>query len=415
MEVFKPFLSRSYFNKFEKSNNFSRFVCPYNFDVRSRKKIEILKKNEHNIFNFRNDDCEKEKLKSWIDGSILVSSKQKVFYVYEMSYKVSGVLYSMLGIVGVLKLPEEDEDFIVTCKESVLEDVERNFEFLKKFGFSSSPVCAFCDGEENEKFNSIIKNKVSSSYMYKAKQDSVVHKIWKINEKEHIDFLVDFFNDRVYYVFSGVEKFESAVKYKNYLKESGIVVGENNNYILSLVFLKNSLNFTALPLHRMISGVYNFDGKDVLDMAFQYFDVKQCKTLDSMRSVLFNCRREDKNSFGIYIDEKYYVFSLKDKKSIEKYSSFHPFENMDSCILDRLFLHDILNVDEKDVSYCNVDGIATYCVDSGDAFFATYLSAIRSSEFFNFLKSGKKLPDRSYSFFPNPVEGLLFYVLDENI
>ena len=414
MEIFKPFLGRSYFNKFEKSNNFSRFVCPYNFEVKSQRKIAALTNNEYNVFNLKDDRYGREKFRSWLEGSILVSSKKLIFYIYEMSYKVSGVLYSVLGIAGALKLPEEKDEFVVTCKEAVSGEVEKNFEFLKEFGFSSSPVCAFFEEKDEARFNNIIKNKMLSSYIYKAKHDNVVHKIWKVEEKENIDFLVDFFKDKVYYIFSGVEKFEAAVKYRDYLRENGVELKEDQNYILGLVFLKSSLNMTMLPLHRIVSGVYVFDEQDILKKASKYFDVKRCRTLDSMRNSLFNFRRQNKISFGIYADEKYSIFSLKDEKVLDDcYSDFSPFEKMDSFVLDRLFLNEILNVDKSDISYCNVDLFATNCVDCGDAFFSTYLSAVRSSEFFNILKLKKKLPQRSYSFFPNPVEGLLFYVLRE--
>ena len=53
MGIFEPFFSYTYFNRFEKSNNFSKYVCPYNFEVDFKEREFTLKKNEYNIFNFR--------------------------------------------------------------------------------------------------------------------------------------------------------------------------------------------------------------------------------------------------------------------------------------------------------------------------------------------------------------------------
>ncbi len=415
MEVFKPFLGQNYFNKYEKSNNFSRFVCPYNFEVESYEKSLIFKKNEHNVFNFKDNKEGRSDFKSWTEGSVLVQSKNLAFYIYEMSYKISGVLYSLKGIVGALKLPEKGEDYVITCEETDEEDVKTNFEFLKNSGFSSSPVCAFVDCKDSKKILNLIKGKMISSYIFKAKHRNVVHKIWKIEDTESINFLLDFFKNRVYYVFSGVEKYEASIRYRDFLREDNKIEGERKeDYILTLAFLKDNLSFTMLPYHRLVSGSFMFDSEEILKKVSEYFEIIRCKTLDSMRSTLFNCRREEKISFGFYVDESYAVFILKDIEKVKEMFNFEEGfeEKFDLIVLNRLLLQKILNVNSKEVSYSFVDKAATEFVDVGDACFCIYLNAIRSSEFFDVIKSNKKLPKKSYCFFPNPVEGLLFYVLD---
>ena len=415
MEVFKPFLGQNYFNKYEKSNNFSRFVCPYNFEVESYEKSLIFKKNEHNVFNFKDNREGRSDFKNWVEGSVLVQSKNLAFYIYEMSYKISGVLYSLKGIVGILKLPEMGEDYVITCEETDEEDVRTNFEFLKNSGFSSSPICAFVDCRDSKKFLNLINGKMISSYIFKAKQQNVVHKIWKIEDLESINFLLDFFKDRVYYIFGGVEKYEASIRYRDFLRENGETTGEKKeDYILTLTFLKDDFSFTALPYHRLVSGFFMFDNEEISKKVSEYFEIIHCKTLDSMRSTLFNCRREERISFGFYADESYSVFVLNDVEKVKKiFGNEEIFdEKSDVLVLNRLLLGKILNVGSTEISYSYVDRVATESVDSGDACFCIYLNAIRSGEFFGVLKSNKKLPKKSYSFFPNPVEGLLFYVLD---
>ncbi len=415
MEVFKPFLGQNYFNKYEKSNNFSRFVCPYNFEVESYEKSLIFKKNEHNVFNFKDNKEGRSEFKSWVEGSVLVPSKNPAFYIYEMSYKISGVLYSLKGIVGVLKLPEKGEDYVISCAEPDEDDVIKNFEFLKDSGFSSSPVCAFIDCKDGSKFLNLIKGKMVSSYIFKAKQRNVVHKIWKIEDVESVKLLLDFFKNRVYYIFSGVEKYEASIRYRDFLRENGEAKGEKKeDYVLTLAFLKDDISFTALSYHRLVSGSFMFDSEEILKKVSEYFDIINCKTLDSMRSTLFNCRREEKVSFGFYADESYSVFVLKDIEKVKKMFVDEEWvnEKFDIFVLNRLLLGKILNVDYKEISYSFIDKAATESVDVGDACFCIYLNAIRSGEFFGVIKSNKKLPKKSYSFFPNPVEGLLFYVLN---
>lgn len=403
MEVFKPFCAYTYFRRFEKSNNFSRFVCPYNFRVNFKENEKNLTKNEHNVFNFKKDEEGKEKLKSWIDGSILVSNKSPSFYVYEISYKVFGVVYNLVGVVGALKLPEEGEkEFLVTCEETLKEEVEFNLNFLNNSSFFSSPVCAMYEEEQTEVVSNLIKSAMASSCIFKAKQNGVMHKVWEINEEESLNILKEFFKDKVYYVVCGTEKLNAAISHKkNLKKKEGL---ENENYVMTFLFPKK-LSLTALPIHRVVSGIEMFDGEEILKKASEKFNITPCKTLDSMRKTLFNFKRNNENAFGFYADGCYSVLSLKEKD--EKRSFL---ESLDVFVLNKLFLNEILNIKSENVSFAYLDNAASFYVDSGDACFAIFLNAVRSEEIFNIVKLKEKLPEKSFNFFPKPAEGLLFYV-----
>ena len=403
VEVFKPFFAYTYFKRFEKSNNFSRFVCPYDFRVNFKENEKNLIKNEHNVFNFKEDKEGKNKLKSWIDGSILVSNKTPSFYVYEISYKVFGVVYSLVGVVGALKLPEEGEkEFLVVCEETLKEEVEFNSNFLKNSSFFSSPICAMYEGEQTEVVSNLIKGTMASSCIFKAKQNNIMHKVWEINEEESLKILKEFFKDRVYYVVCGTEKLNAAILCKNEAKENENL--NSNNYVMAFLFPKK-ISLTTLPIHRVVSGIEMFDGEEILKKASEKFNITPCKTLDSMRKTLFNFKRNNENAFGFYADDCYSVLSLR-----EKDEKRHFLESLDVFVVDRLFLDEILNVKSENVSYAYLDNAASYCVDCGDACFAIFLNAIRSEEFFNVVKPREKFPAKSFNFFPKPAEGLLFYV-----
>ena len=417
MEVFEPFFSYTYFSRFEKSNNFSKYVCPYNFEVDFKETKFMLAKNEYNILNFKKEAGEL-KLKTWIDDSVLIRSQSKSFYIYEISYKISSVIYSLIGIVGALKLPQENDkdDFIFTCEETLEEEVEENFNFLKNYGFYSSPVCALYEGEKDNKVLNIIKSKMQYSYLFKAKQNNVVHKIWRVDDLETVEILVDFFKNMKYYIVGGTEKYEAAIKYKEHLKndKDRKNLGCDENFVMTLLFPKDSFFFTTLPVHRLVSGIDMFDGQEILKKSSKYFEISSCKTLNSMRKTLFNFRRQGENAFGLYADDCYSVLSLKDKEIFKEfdYDDFSYFKKFDVFIADKIFLKHILNIPDKNIYYSVVDSSASCCVDCGEACFAVILSAIRSGEFFEVVKSKKKFLKKSFSFFPKPVEGLLFYVFN---
>ena len=328
-----------------------------------------------------------------------------------MSYKIFDNVYTLTGIVGELKLPEKEENYLYSCEQTLKQEVEKNFNFVKDSNFLSSPVCVLCDGELETKNMNLIRKKMSCSYMFKAKQNNVVHKLWKVEEKEIIDVLVDFFKDKDYYIISGTEKYESAIKYRDFLKENSKQKDLNfKNSIMALAFLKNDFSFATLPVHRLVSGINMFFGEEILNKASKYFDINFCKSLDSMRNMLFSFRRNEKHAFGIYADGSHNVLVLKDEKILNDFfKDDKEYEKFDTLMVDEFFLKEVLKLNSSNISYCCVDKFASDVVDSGDACFAIYLSAVRSEDFFNILKSKGKFPEKSFYFFPKPVEGLLFY------
>ena len=273
-----------------------------------------------------------------------------------MSYKISEQVYTLTGIVGELKLPEKEENYVNFCEQTLKEEISYGFNFIKNSGFLSSPVCFFCSDELETKSMNLIRKKMSCSYIFKAKQNSVVHKLWRIEEKEIVDVLIDFFKNKDYYIISGTEKYESLIKYRDFLKENSKKQYSNfKNSVMALVFLKTDFSFAALPMHRLISGINMFFGDDILKKASKYFNVNFCRSLDSMRSMLFNFRRNEKHAFGFYADGVYNVLNLKDEKILEDFFKDNKvYEKFDTLMVDEFFLKKVLGLNSSNISYCNV-------------------------------------------------------------
>ncbi len=410
MDIFKPFLGYNYFNRFEKSNNFSRLVCPYNFELFYEDASFIYSKNENNIFNIKVGVSTKDMFKNWLGGSVVVASKVPSFYIYEMSYKISGFNYVLTGVVGALKLLDSDEDYLTFCEDCLDGEIEEQFEFLKNSGFYSSPICALYEEDEDLKFLNIIKATMTSSYLFKAKQNNVLHKIWKVFEPKAVDIFKNYFKNKKYFLVCGTEKYRAAAKYRELVGGAG---EDSSNYVMAFLFPKSDFNFTALPIHRLVSGIDMFDSEKMLNSVSKYFDVKGCKTLDSMRNVMFNFKRDNKTAFGFYADDGYSALSLKDEGLVKNFfEEYTNYEQLDVVVLNEIILKNMLNISPSCLGYSCVDSVASLAVDSGDACFAIFLNGLRSSEFFELIKGGRKLPTKSFSFFPKPVEGLLFYLLN---
>ena len=111
MSTIKPFKGLFYTDKSTKSNNLSRVVCPPYDMISDEQKAELKSKSEFNAVNLEAPDSyedAKKKLDEWIKNKVLTFDETPSIYIYEISYKVNSETYRLKGIVGGLKLPENE-------------------------------------------------------------------------------------------------------------------------------------------------------------------------------------------------------------------------------------------------------------------------------------------------------------------
>lgn len=415
----KPFKGLYYTDKPTKSNNLSRVVCPPYDIISNEQKAELKSKNKFNAVNLEAPDSydeAKKNLDEWINNKILTFDESPSIYIYEISYKVNNETYRLKGIIGVLKLPEKEEDYIIIHKNAVDDHKINRMQLLNKTNCQFSPIFAIYKDNENE-IKNLMRAAIKSNYLAKSKQNNIIHKMWKISDPDIINNFEKLFNNKTYYIADGHNRLEAACSYRDNLREEQNVSDDHPaNFIMTFFAEQNDPALTMLPTHRIVSNINMFDSDNMFEQASQYFDIIECKTFKSTRNTMFGLRRKNKNAFGIYTDGCYSVLVLKDNDIMKEISNkSDEYNNLDVTVLHKLFFEKILNIDPEQITYNQSANKACQCVDNGDACFAVFLSATRINEAIDISKNKENMPSNSTLFFPKPVSGLMFYSLNSEI
>ncbi len=416
MSTIKPFRGLYYTDKSTKSNNLSRVVCPPYDMISDEQKEELKLKNEFNAVNLElpsSYEEAKKTLDEWIKNKILTFDETPSIYIYEISYKVNNETYRLKGIIGGLKLPEKEETYILPHKSIISEHEIDRIELLDRTNCEFSPICVLYNDDEN-KIKHMIYTVAKSNYLAKAKQNNIMHKIWKISDPDTISTFEKLFNNKTYYITDGHNRLKAACSYREKLRENENITEDHPaNFIMTFFIEQNDQALTILPTHRIVSNIDMFDSDDMLERSSQYFDIIKCKTLKSTRNTMFGLRRENKNAFGIYADECYCVLVLKDNDIMKEISNqSDAYNKLDTTVLHKLFFEKVLNIGPEQITYNQSANKACQCVDNGDACFAVFLSATRINEVIDISQNKENMPPKSTLFFPTPVSGLVFYSLD---
>ena len=415
----KPFKGLYYTDKSTKSNNLSRVVCPPYDMISDDEKAELKSKNQFNAVNLEAPDSydeAKKFLDEWIQNKILTFDEGPSLYIYEISYKVNNETYRLKGVVGSLKLPEKEKDYIVPHKNIVDDRKIDRMQLLDKTNCQFSPIFALYKDNESE-IKSLIRTAIKSNYLAKSKQNNVIHKIWKISDPTIINSFEELFGNKTFYIADGHNRLEAACSYRDKLiKDQNISDDHPANFIMTFFAEQNDPALTILPTHRIVSNINMFDSDSMFEQASEYFDIIKCKTLKSTRNTMFGLRRNNKNAFGIYADECYNVLVLKNNDIMKEISDkSDAYNNLDVTILHKLFFEKILNLNSNQITYNQSANKACQCVDNGDACFAAFLSATRINEVIDISKNKENMPSKSTLFFPKPVSGLICYSLNNEM
>ena len=252
----KPFKGLYYTDKSTKSNNLSRVVCPPYDIISDEQKAELKSKSKFNAVNLEAPDSYDEAKKSldeWIKYKILTFDEAPSIYIYEISYKVNNEVCRLKGVVGSLKLPEKDEDYIIANQNTINDNKVDRIQLLDNTNCQFSPVFMLYEDNENE-IQNLIRTSIKSNYLAKSKQNNIIHKIWKISDPEIINCFEELFENKTYYIADGHSRLEAACSYRDRLrKEQNISDDHPANFIMAFFVDQNDPALTILPTHRICS------------------------------------------------------------------------------------------------------------------------------------------------------------------
>ena len=216
MNLVAPFWGLCCANKSVKLNNLSKLICPPCDTISAEQKENS--KSEHELGAVNSElsssyDGVKQKIEELIQGNVLTFSNAPSLYIYEISYKVNDQTYRMHGIIGALKLPEPEEDYIMPPQKTLQVGLSSHFDLLETTKYQLDPVCVLYEDSERKIFD-LVSEITESSCLAKSKQSGRTHKVWEVSDGSKINEIVEIFSKKNFYILDGDDLFWRPVHIK---------------------------------------------------------------------------------------------------------------------------------------------------------------------------------------------------------
>ena len=211
-------------------------------------------------------------------------------------------------------------------------------------------------------------------------------------------------------------RYETALNYRNYLKEQGVILDENHpaNYVMMMLVDLNNDGLVVFPTHRMIKDIENFDENEIINKLDSLFDTEKMADRNNIENELI--KNNDKKVFGFYTGKDYwYKLTLKDINTAKDFceNCSDTLSQLDVSVLHNMILENIFGIDkenmknQKNLTYTRVLAEAIEETKKGNFQCSFILNATKVSEIRDIALNNEKMPQKSTYFYPKLITGLV--------
>ena len=355
----------------------------------------------------------------WQENSILLESDKSAIYPYKIEYKINNETKTMNGFFILLKLDKEYK--LVKAHEKTLSKPKADrLNLMRTCNANLEPI-QLLYMDKDDAIRKKIDQSINASLVSVKGYDGFNHKLWRLEDKQVISQITNELKDKILFIADGHHRYQTAINFANEKREKTGVSDNNAPFNYMMVILANIFDegLAILPTHRLIK-MSGLDIKELLEKLRKYFIIEE-KTIDITnydevgKKIIKDLETKNENKFAMYIKNKYYILTLKDKKAMDKFASDHSktWRTLDVSVLHKIILEQLMGINESNledhVKYTRVNEEAIKFVDEGRFDLSFLMNATKIEELKAIAEAGEHMPQKSTYFLPKMLSGLVMY------
>ena len=410
----------------EKSGPLSDLIAPPYDVIRPNLQEELYARNPHNVVRLilgkqHEDDTDANNrytrsardFADWQSKGILKEDAEPSFYVYSQEYTFNGQTNNRIGFFARVRLEDFDKGNICPHEFTLAKAKKDRAQLIRACRANFSPVFSlFSDpgGTIDGKLAKIIEQPP----LTEIDEDSVIHRMWKVDDTETVQFLSGSFKDKKVYIADGHHRYETSLAYH---KEHGAEVPDSAHVMMFLTNL-DAQSLAIYPTHRQLKCPAPFNRQTFIKQLEPYFNVESLpkgQTADQLTALLEKVGK-DGVAFCAYLGQgDALLLKLKD---IEKVVPFMEDDSTDLKVLDvyqlhTLVLRELLRIDTRKpehqqyITYNVRTAESMANVDAGTFDLVFFMNATRMDQVRELAERGIRLPQKATYFYPKLPSGLV--------
>lgn len=403
----------------EKAGPLSLNVCPPYDIISDAEREELIKGSPYNLVRLEKPEGEDKYLaassllESWLENGILERDKEEGIYVYGEDFEVKGVRYSLKGIICLCKLYPFSEGVVLPHENTLSGAKADRFELMKTTLCNFSSIYGLYVDEENAVTSIVQRTAAKAPEQCFTDNEGVTHSLWLIDDANDISAVVRAMAPKQIFIADGHHRYETAVKFRDYLAERGECAANRDYVLMTLVDMDNE-GLVIFPTHRLIHSM-QVDKAELLKKLEGEFDIEEYDDVSRAEAVL--AKYTDRKAYALYTGgEGFTLLVFK--------GPLPAVEDGGLCALDVSVLHNrilerCLGIDkenmaaQRNLKYTRDIAEAVESVKNGNSSAAFILNATKVGEIKSVSLAGGKMPQKSTYFYPKLKTGLVMNTIKD--
>ena len=418
MAQIKPFKALRFTDK---AGEISKLCCPPYDIISEDERKAYIAENEHNIIRLElpregenpYQQAAKTLKQFEAEGMLKCDDSEKV-YIYGESFNVDGVDYAFKGIIARVKLEEFSKKIVLPHEETLSKAKADRFELMKATMCNFSQIYSLYHDDGASTADMIEKLSAGEPEQCFTDGEGTTHSLWTVEGDAAVQ-ICEQFAERRLYIADGHHRYETALNFRNWLRENGKAVeGDECDYCMMMLVAMDSPGLVVFPTHRIVRDLPDFDSKKLLESCEGTFDIETVSA-NNVKALLKSRYEAGEKAFALYDGKEYSLMTLKDYSALDAVcpDCSRSLKELDVTVLHTLVLEKVLGIDKANMAaqinltYTRVFDEAVQAVDSSAANCSFLMNPTKVEEISMVASAGEKMPQKSTYFYPKLITGLV--------
>jgi uncharacterized protein (DUF1015 family) len=366
---------------------------------------------------------------AWIKSGVLVSGHEPAMYPYNQEYEVPGqrgVRKVRRGFIALLRLEDYSARVVHRHEETLSGPKADRMELLKATRAHYGQIFMLYSDPSGAIENLLDAPTAEQPWEQVTDEYGTLHTAWRVTDPQAIAAVSAVMRDKKLVIADGHHRYETALAYRNYCRETGHQDGRADYVMMTFVRMETD-GLTVLPTHRLVHSLPRFEWTKFAAGARAIFNWEEV-TLPGAATdwtAPFTARLTaagaERPTLGAYAGPgKLALLRLRPDFDLDgALADLAPtMRRLDVVLLHRLVLERLLGVnaqavrEEKNLSYFRDTALACAGVDKGKGQVAFLLNPTPVAAVHDNALADCPMPQKSTDFYPKLLSGLTMYWLD---
>ncbi len=358
----------------------------------------------------------------WRINDILRQEATPCYYLYQQIFNHDGQTYTRTSMLARVRLEPWSAKVVLPHETTHSKAKDDRLRLLRACAANFSPIMSMYEDPQG-RIRRLLAAHAANAEVQFTDEVNEQHRLHLFTDPTQIALIQNFFAERQLYIADGHHRYETALNYRDEIREQRRFIHENDavNFVLMALIDVDDPGLLVMPTHRLLIGL-NPEALHALSsqQLAEYFKVQELGTRVTSEAILEQLAQAGKEETSIVIStpEQNWLLRLNEqgKRRMEQSSHSTAWNELDVAVVHTLLLEDLLSISQEDVTagkyirYTRDAQEALQAVKTGEATRvqgALILNATRVRQVCDVAQADDRMPQKSTYFYPKLITGLV--------